>query len=64
MEHVNWKKPSKVMRILIHYENIKKIIEESIEKNKSALVFHESNSCPEFWENTRLATGSTWRFHS
>jgi glutathione synthase/RimK-type ligase-like ATP-grasp enzyme len=39
------------------YENIKNIIEESIEKNKSALVFHESNSCPEFWENTRLATG-------
>ena len=41
----------------IYYENIKKIIEESVEKNKSALVFHESNSCPEFWENTRLATG-------
>jgi hypothetical protein len=40
-----------------HYENIKKIIEENVEKNKSALVFHESNSCPEFWENTRLATG-------
>ncbi len=40
-----------------HYENIKKVIEESVEKNKSALVFHESNSCPEFWENTRLATG-------
>ena len=40
-----------------HYESIKKIIEESVEKNKSALVFHESNSCPEFWENTRLATG-------
>jgi len=39
------------------YGNIKKIIEESIEKNKSELVFHESNSCPEFWENTRLATG-------
>jgi hypothetical protein len=39
------------------YENIKNIIEESVEKNKSALVFHESNSCPEFWENTRLATG-------
>jgi glutathione synthase/RimK-type ligase-like ATP-grasp enzyme len=39
------------------YENIKSIIEESVEKNKSALVFHESNSCPEFWENTRLATG-------
>ncbi len=40
-----------------HYENIKKIIEESVENNKSALMFHESNSCPEFWENTRLATG-------
>jgi glutathione synthase/RimK-type ligase-like ATP-grasp enzyme len=39
------------------YENIKNIIEESVEKNKRALVFHESNSCPEFWENTRLATG-------
>ena len=39
------------------YENIKNIIEESVEKNKSSLVFHESNSCPEFWENTRLATG-------
>jgi glutathione synthase/RimK-type ligase-like ATP-grasp enzyme len=39
------------------YENIKNIIEESVEKNKGALVFHESNSCPEFWENTRLATG-------
>jgi len=40
-----------------HYENVKKIIEESVENNKSALVFHESNSCPEFWENTRLSTG-------
>ena len=39
------------------YENIKNIIEENLEKNQGALVFHESNSCPEFWENTRLATG-------
>jgi glutathione synthase/RimK-type ligase-like ATP-grasp enzyme len=39
------------------YQNITQIIEESVEKNKDALVFHESNSCPEFWENTRLATG-------
>lgn len=39
------------------YENLKNIIAESVEKNKNALVFHESNSCPEFWENTRLATG-------
>ncbi len=40
-----------------HYLNIKIIIDENIESNKSAIVFHESNSCPEFWENTRLATG-------
>jgi glutathione synthase/RimK-type ligase-like ATP-grasp enzyme len=39
------------------YQKISNVIEDSIEKNKSALVFHESNSCPEFWENTRLATG-------
>ena len=39
------------------YQKIKNIIEESIEKNKNALVFHEANSCPEFWENTRLVTG-------
>ncbi len=39
------------------YENIKNIIEESIQKNKKELVFHEANSCPEFWENTRLSTG-------
>jgi glutathione synthase/RimK-type ligase-like ATP-grasp enzyme len=40
-----------------NYENIKNVIEESVEKNKNELVFHEANSCPEFWENTRLATG-------
>jgi len=39
------------------YENIKNIIEENLQTNHSALVFHEANSCPEFWENTRLATG-------
>jgi len=39
------------------YQAVSGIIEASIDKNKGALVFHESNSCPEFWENTRLATG-------
>ncbi len=39
------------------YESVKDIIEENVEQNQNALVFHESNSCPEFWENTRLATG-------
>ena len=39
------------------YQNINLILEESIESNQQAVVFHEANSCPEFWENTRLATG-------
>jgi glutathione synthase/RimK-type ligase-like ATP-grasp enzyme len=39
------------------YRKVKSIIEESIEKNKNRVVFHEANSCPEFWEHTRLIAG-------
>ena len=39
------------------YKKIKSIIDESIEKNKNRVVFHEANSCPEFWEHTRLIAG-------
>jgi len=39
------------------YENIKKIIEESVENNKYNILFHEANACPEFWEQTRLVAG-------
>jgi len=39
------------------YQKVKSIIEESLEKNKNAVVFHEANSCPEFWEHTRLIAG-------
>ncbi len=39
------------------YQKVKNVIDESIENNKEGLVFHEANSCPEFWENTRLVTG-------
>lgn len=39
------------------YIKIKSIIEDNIEKNKSNVVFHEANSCPEFWEHTRLTAG-------
>ena len=39
------------------YQKIKGIIEESVEKNKNSVVFHEANSCPEFWEHTRLTAG-------
>jgi len=39
------------------YKKVKSIIEESIDKNQRAVVFHEANSCPEFWEHTRLIAG-------
>ncbi|MEM2547010.1 MAG: hypothetical protein QXM37_05220, partial [Candidatus Bathyarchaeia archaeon] len=40
------------------YESVRKIINESVEKNRYKVLFHEANSCPEFWEQTRLATGA------
>ncbi len=39
------------------YQTVKGLIEDSVEKYKSNVVFHEANSCPEFWENTRLTSG-------
>jgi hypothetical protein len=39
------------------YEGIKKVIEESLEKSKSKVLFHEANACPEFWEQTRCVAG-------
>ena len=39
------------------YMNIKKVIEDNMEKNKHNIMFHETNACPEFWEQTRLAAG-------
>jgi len=36
------------------YENVKKTIEESVERGKQSIMFHEVNSCPEFWEQTRM----------
>ena len=40
------------------YENVRRIINESVEMNKDNVLFHEANSCPEFWEQTRLAIGA------
>jgi hypothetical protein len=36
---------------------VKDVIEESVETNRLGVVFHEANSCPEFWEQTRLIAG-------
>jgi hypothetical protein len=39
------------------YLRIQNVIEENMEKNKHNIMFHETNACPEFWEQTRLAAG-------
>jgi glutathione synthase/RimK-type ligase-like ATP-grasp enzyme len=39
------------------YAKIKGVIEGSVDSGKQSIVFHEANSCPEFWENTRLVAG-------
>jgi len=39
------------------YENIRRIIEESVERDSRNILFHEANACPEFWEQTRLVAG-------
>jgi len=39
------------------YENIKEIIEENVKSKENDVLFHEANSCPEFWEQTRLVAG-------
>lgn len=35
------------------YTNVKEVIEESVERDKNKIVFHEANACPDFWEQTR-----------
>jgi glutathione synthase/RimK-type ligase-like ATP-grasp enzyme len=39
------------------YSKVKNIIEQSVDANRLGIVFHEANSCPDFWENTRLIAG-------
>jgi len=39
------------------YTKIKNVIEENVQANQTNIVFHEANSCPEFWEQTRLIAG-------
>lgn len=41
----------------VTYAKVKDTIENNIEANKTCIVFHEANSCPEFWEQTRTITG-------
>ncbi len=39
------------------YAKVKAVIDQNVDANQTSIVFHEANSCPEFWENTRLVTG-------
>jgi hypothetical protein len=39
------------------YASVQEIIMESIERGKEKVLFHEANSCPEFWEQTRIIAG-------
>ncbi len=39
------------------YEKVRAIIEESVERGKDRVLFNEANSCPEFWEQTRIIAG-------
>jgi glutathione synthase/RimK-type ligase-like ATP-grasp enzyme len=39
------------------YAKVKSVIEENVDSNRTKIVFHEANSCPEFWEQTRTITG-------
>jgi len=37
-----------------HYAHVREIIEESVERDKDKIMFHEANACPDFWEQTRI----------
>ncbi|MEM2103299.1 MAG: ATP-grasp domain-containing protein [Candidatus Bathyarchaeia archaeon] len=39
------------------YRIIRGEIEKTIKNMENQIVFHEANSCPDFWEQTRLAAG-------
>ncbi|MGD0645150.1 MAG: hypothetical protein ABSA75_09615 [Candidatus Bathyarchaeia archaeon] len=39
------------------YAKVKDIIDQDVKVNQLGIVFHEANSCPDFWEQTRLIAG-------
>lgn len=39
------------------YGHVKDIIDESVERGKNEVMFHEANACPDFWEQTRNVPG-------
>lgn len=39
------------------YQFIQEVVSNSLNKTANQVVFHEGNSCPEFWEQTRIIAG-------
>jgi glutathione synthase/RimK-type ligase-like ATP-grasp enzyme len=39
------------------YQFIQGVVSDSLNKTADRVVFHEGNSCPEFWEQTRIVAG-------
>ncbi len=39
------------------YSHIQSVINETLEKCKNSIYFHEGNACPEFWEQTKVVGG-------
>lgn len=39
------------------YAKVRRVISDSMERCKDSVLFHETNSCPEFWEQTRIIAG-------
>ena len=39
------------------YAYIKSVVDETLEKCRDSIYFHEGNACPEFWEQTRIVGG-------
>jgi hypothetical protein len=39
------------------YAHIQGVVNETLEKCRDTVYFHEGNACPEFWEQTRIVGG-------
>jgi glutathione synthase/RimK-type ligase-like ATP-grasp enzyme len=39
------------------YAHVESVVNETLEKARDSVFFHEGNACPEFWEQTRLMAG-------
>ncbi len=39
------------------YAHIQGVVNETLEKTRDSVFFHEGNACPEFWEQTRIVGG-------